>query len=185
MADPWAAALRFPMRRARGEVRDGRPGRRGSSRRGSRGHLRLSYARREQVIDVLKAAFVQGPLAKDEFDLRVGQVLASRTYAELAPLTANIPAGLTRTQRSPERMPDSANRKADKAVACVTTTVMSILAVRDDGRRGNPLEVSPFMAVFIPFLVIADGERAVAAGRDISDTAMSGDRNAVDWPPSE
>jgi Domain of unknown function (DUF1707) len=60
---------------------------------GGRGRLRGSHADREQVIDVLKAAFVQGRLTKDEFDLRVGQVLASRTYADLAALTAGIPAG--------------------------------------------------------------------------------------------
>jgi len=43
---------------------------------------------------VLKAAFVQGRLSKDEFDLRVGQALASRTFADLAVLTADLPAGL-------------------------------------------------------------------------------------------
>ena len=56
------------------------------------GHLRVSHLEREQVIDVLKAAFVQGMLAKDEFDLRVGQAFASRTYAELAAVTADLPA---------------------------------------------------------------------------------------------
>jgi DUF1707 SHOCT-like domain len=50
---------------------------------GGRGHLRASRADRDQVIDVLTAAFVQGRLAKGEFDMRVGQVLASRTYADL------------------------------------------------------------------------------------------------------
>ena len=35
-----------------------------------RGRLRVSHADREQVIDTLKAAFVRGMLAKDEFDLR-------------------------------------------------------------------------------------------------------------------
>ena len=55
---------------------------------------RASRADREQVIDLLKAAFVQGRLARDEFDARVGQALASRTYAELAVVTADIPAEL-------------------------------------------------------------------------------------------
>jgi hypothetical protein len=59
-----------------------------------RGHLRASHADRELVIGTLKAAFVQGMLAKGEFDLRIGQTLASRTYAELAALTADLPAGL-------------------------------------------------------------------------------------------
>jgi Domain of unknown function (DUF1707) len=58
------------------------------------GHLRASHADREQVIGVLKAAFVQGRLSKDELELRVGQALASRTYAELAAITADLPAGL-------------------------------------------------------------------------------------------
>ena len=61
---------------------------------GGHGQRRVSYADREQVIGTLKAAFVQGRLAKDEFDLRVGQTFASRTYAELAALTADLPAGL-------------------------------------------------------------------------------------------
>lgn len=62
---------------------------------GGRGHLRASHADREQAVGTLKAAFVQGRLTKDELDLRVGQALASRTYAELAALTADVPAGLT------------------------------------------------------------------------------------------
>jgi hypothetical protein len=61
---------------------------------GGRGHLRASHADREQVIGTLQAAFVQGMLAKDEFDLRVGQTLASPTYADLVALTADLPAGL-------------------------------------------------------------------------------------------
>jgi hypothetical protein len=59
-----------------------------------RGHMRASHADREQVIETLKAAFVQGRLDRDEFDLRVGQTFASRTYADLAARTADIPAGL-------------------------------------------------------------------------------------------
>jgi hypothetical protein len=36
------------------------------------GHLRASYADREQVIGTLKAALIQGRLAKDEFGLAGG-----------------------------------------------------------------------------------------------------------------
>jgi DNA-binding transcriptional ArsR family regulator len=59
-----------------------------------RGHLRACHADREQVIGVLKAAFVQGRLGKHELNARVGQALAARTYADLATLTADLPAGL-------------------------------------------------------------------------------------------
>jgi len=69
---------------------------------GGHGHLRVSHADRERVIGTLKAAFVQGRLAKDEFDLRVGQAFASRAYAELAALTADLPAT---TPPSPARAP--------------------------------------------------------------------------------
>jgi hypothetical protein len=57
------------------------------------GRFRASDADREQVIDTLKVAFVQGRLTKDELDARAGQTFASRTYAELAAATADIPAG--------------------------------------------------------------------------------------------
>jgi Domain of unknown function (DUF1707) len=73
--------------------------------------LRTSRADRERVIELLKAAFVQGRLAKDEFDARVGQALASRTYAELAAVGADIPAGLTAIlppARAPRRVPMNA-----------------------------------------------------------------------------
>jgi hypothetical protein len=56
--------------------------------------LRASHVDREQAISALKAAFVHGRLAKDEFDTRVGQALAARTHAELAVLTADIPVGV-------------------------------------------------------------------------------------------
>jgi hypothetical protein len=56
------------------------------------GHLRASRADREHVIAVLKTAFVQDCLTRDEFDHQVGEVLVSRTYAELAAITAEIPA---------------------------------------------------------------------------------------------
>ena len=57
------------------------------------GRLRASHADREQVIEVLKDAFAQGRLTQDELDTRAGQAFASRTYAELAALTADLPAG--------------------------------------------------------------------------------------------
>ena len=58
----------------------------------ARGHLRAAQADREQAITVLKAAYAQGRLTKDELEARAGQAFASRTYAELAVLTADLPA---------------------------------------------------------------------------------------------
>ena len=69
------------------------------------GDLRASHADREQVIGAVKVAFVQGRLTDDELDARVDQVYASRTYADLAAVTADIPTDLTgpRPARDPWR----------------------------------------------------------------------------------
>jgi Domain of unknown function (DUF1707) len=74
------------------------------------GHLRASDADREQVIGTLKAAFAQGRLTEDELDARAGQVYASRTYAELAGVTADLPVGLAGAQ--PPRDPWRATKVA-------------------------------------------------------------------------
>src|SRR6516165_9364496 len=75
---------------------------------GDRNLLRASDADREQVIAVLQAAFVAGRLTKDEFDLRLTLVFASWTHADLAVLTADIPARLATPQPpEPAREPDT------------------------------------------------------------------------------
>lgn len=60
---------------------------------GGYGHMRTSTADRERAIDVLKAGFAEGRLTQEEYTERVGRVYHSRTYAELAALTADLPAG--------------------------------------------------------------------------------------------
>ena len=79
----------------------------------ARGRLRASDADREQVIDTLKVAFAQGRLTKEELDLRAGQAFASRTYADLAAVTADLPARLAEARPQPKpsqaqgRVPES------------------------------------------------------------------------------
>jgi len=79
-----------------------------------RGHLRAAQADREQAITVLKAAYAQGRLTKDELEARAGQAFASRTYAELAALTADIPAPapVTASAGSPGRTLARATKRA-------------------------------------------------------------------------
>jgi len=50
-------------------------------------------ADRERAIDVLKAAYGEGRLTKEEFDARSARVYAARTYADLATIVADLPAG--------------------------------------------------------------------------------------------
>jgi len=89
------------------------------------GRMRASHADRDQVISALKTAFVQGRLAKDELDARVGQALASRTHAELAVITADIPAGPIGARPVPPARP----LLGVKSGVCVTTLAALLAAV--------------------------------------------------------
>lgn len=122
-----------------------------------RGHLRASHADREHVIGVLKAAFVEGMVTKHEFDLRIGQVLASRTYAELAALTADIPAGLAPTQPLAVHKRDSADKQALKAWACVTATFTAVAAIVAAATAGNAGEHEVIVALFVPMVAMLVG----------------------------
>ena len=55
----------------------------------------LSWYDREQVIRTLKAALAQGRLTEDEHDARAARASATRSRAELAALTTDLPADLT------------------------------------------------------------------------------------------
>jgi hypothetical protein len=55
-----------------------------------RNRFLASDADRERVIEMLKTAFVHGALTRDELDARTGRALASRTYGDLAALTAGL-----------------------------------------------------------------------------------------------
>lgn len=99
------------------------------------GHLRAGHADRDQTVMVLKAAFVQGRLARDEFEQRLGHALTSRTYADLSAVTADLPAGLV-LPRPPEPDRDADHRTGVKVIAALTaisTLFWLTVAVRDTG----------------------------------------------------
>jgi hypothetical protein len=52
-----------------------------------------SAADRDRTIDVLKAAYTEGRLTKDEFDARSARTMAARRYGDLAAIVADLPAG--------------------------------------------------------------------------------------------
>jgi hypothetical protein len=116
-----------------------------------RGHLRASHADRDRVVDLLKAAFVQGRLTKDEFDARVGQTFASRTYAQLAAVIADIPAGAIRARliRAPVRtQARPPMRTAVKASICAAIALVTMVAAA--------LATGGYaLVVFVPFYLMA------------------------------
>jgi Domain of unknown function (DUF1707) len=54
--------------------------------------LRASHADRDQVVELLRVAAGDGRLSPEELDDRLERALTARTYAELAALTADLPA---------------------------------------------------------------------------------------------
>jgi hypothetical protein len=127
------------------------PGDQGAADAAARGYLRASHGDREHVIDVLKVAFVRGMLTKAELDARVGQAFAARTYADLAALTADVPAGLAdavptgRAARAQTRPPVS---NATKAGICVVIAVaVAVIASIPTGGAA--------LFVFAPFYLMA------------------------------
>jgi Domain of unknown function (DUF1707) len=123
---------------------------------GARRQLRTSRADREQAVDVLKAAFVQGRLSKDEFDLRVGLVFASRTYGDLGALTADLPDSVTSAQPSPERA-----REPGRALSFKTAV------------RVGAVGAAPSMASAAVVLIQAGGVPAVAGVLVVGLTGLS------------
>jgi hypothetical protein len=93
-------------------------------RRTDRDRLRASDADREQAIDTLKTAFVQGRLAKDEFCGRAGRALAARTHGELTAITRSIP--IRQSQAPPPRAAraQDRNRMDKKTVAWLMFLVL-------------------------------------------------------------
>ena len=113
--------------------------------------LRASRADRERVIDLLKAAFVQGRLDRAEFDARIGQAVASRTYGELAAVTADLPAELIGAP--PRRPPARARRRIPFNTAVTGGACMAGLV--NAGMMAVLLIRSPVVVVlFVVFTVI-------------------------------
>ncbi len=55
--------------------------------------MRAASADRDRTMDILKAAFSEGRLTREEFDDRASRVLAAKTYGDLSALVADLPQG--------------------------------------------------------------------------------------------
>jgi hypothetical protein len=138
------------------------PGDHSAALAGGRGGLRASHADREHVIEVLKDAFVQGRLDHGQLDARVGQALASRTYAELAVLTADIPAGQAprRPARVQNRMPQSHSVRngaigAGMSVAAAAAAVLGAFTLDDQTSVAFFVLGAFIILVVVPYIIAA------------------------------
>jgi hypothetical protein len=109
-------------------------------------HMRAADADRQKIADQLKAALDEGRLSLHEYDDRVAQAYAARTYADLLDLVTDLPApGLNAAEVSAQRRADL-RREARKlptalvvlwtiwaAIAAVNVAVWALVEVTVDG----------------------------------------------------
>jgi Domain of unknown function (DUF1707)/Domain of unknown function (DUF4190) len=124
---------------------------------------RVSDADRERAIDVLKAAFAEGCLTREEHAERVERAYGSRTCPELAAVSGDLPAGPlgalpSLAQRDPARpLPRPAGRTNPLAIASLACGLIPVLPatlaaivlgvaarhqIRQTGERGAGLAAS-------------------------------------------
>src|SRR5207248_10772929 len=127
--------------------------------------FRAGHADRELVVEALKDAFVQGRLTRDELGARAGRALTARTCAELAALTAAIPAAAGPTSHPvPTRLPAPARPSARarrrplarKAAGSGSCLIIAAVAARVAGLVDpGPPAPSPYHSWAPLFLFVA------------------------------
>jgi hypothetical protein len=146
------------------------------------GRLRAGHADRELVIEALKDAFVQGRLTRDELGARAGRALAARTSAELAALTADIPAGA-----GPARPPTPVRRwpLARAAAGSGGCLLLAFAAAWVGGHLDHPLGPSPYKSWMGPCFFVALVALVAALGIVIYGvgTSMEQRRSRRQLPP--
>ncbi len=96
----------------------------GPPERPDAGQLRVSDADRHRVAELLREAAGEGRLDLDELDERLAAAYAAKTYADLVPITADLPA-------HPQAAPPAAARSHLPA----TVTHDSSLAIMSETKR--------------------------------------------------
>ena len=145
-----------------------------------------SAADRDRMIEVLKTAFGEGRLTKDEFDERCTQVMDARTYGDLAPIVADLPggAGLGTAPPMPyqpyEPVMDRTSGLAAGALVCgilelftvgltaIPAVILGHMArneIRETGKRGDGMALT---GLVLGYLAIAGWVIAIAAAASIT-----------------
>ena len=131
------------------------PGNEMTERAADGGRFRASQADRERAIEVLKVAFVEERLSKDELDLRVGRALAARTYAELGAVTSDLhisPTAGRAAAPGPASTPARTLAKAaGRAGVCMLAAfvIVGVVALANAGERSVGLALMAMVAAVI------------------------------------
>lgn len=136
------------------------------------GRMRASNADRERVVTLLQAAFAEGRLGRDEFGERVGGALTASTYADLAALTADIPAKLAGAPRPPAAARARRPLSRRTVTGCWTLVTLAVM-VADAALTSNAagptaglslVFIAAFVVAFVSWLHAMSVHRGDAAG---------------------
>ncbi|MER7765473.1 DUF1707 domain-containing protein [Kitasatospora sp. NPDC096140] len=93
--------------------------------------LRASHADRDRMVEILRDAAADGRLDAEELEERLERALTARTFADLAPLTEDLPVAPLVPPTVPARLfavPDHASLPAAAAPAAMAATPASVPA---------------------------------------------------------
>ena len=128
-----------------------------------RRHMRISDADRDQVAEMLREAAGQGRLTLDELDQRLEHAYAAKTYADLEPVTRDLPAA-----GSAGLAPAGMAGFPDARVGGTPGSKISV-AVMSEARRSGPWVV-PGTYVAVAFMggVVLDLRQARFSEREVT-----------------
>jgi hypothetical protein len=107
--------------------------------------MRASDIDRDRVAGILREAAAEGRLTMEELDERLDSVYAAKTYAELEPITHDLPDPGTPHVPAPSAAPvNGAHRFGDKPTSSVAVAFMGSFS-----RRGDWVVPKDFTAVTV------------------------------------
>ena len=115
-----------------------------------RGSMRASDADRERVANILREAAGDGRLTMEELDERLDAVYAAKTYAELEPITRDLPA--TGTAHAP--VPAQSSAVQESRIGGVASSEGAFAILGGFSRKGDWVVPKDFTA----FAFMAGGE---------------------------
>jgi hypothetical protein len=153
--------------------------------------LRASDSDREQLVDVLKAAFSEGRLTQDEYTARMEQAYTAKTYGELRTLVGDLPSPVPQVPytftRYQQQRPTNSLAVASMVFGLATplfglTALPAVILghkargqIRRTGEKGNGMAVTGLVigwAAIGLFVLLVTLGVLVAAGTHGSSTAI-------------
>lgn len=129
--------------------------------------LRASDADRDRVADQLREALAEGRLSPEEHAERIDAVYAAKTYAELAPIVADLPA--TGRPEQPRPTMDVAGGGAAASLPTPVRHAANIVAIFSGADRKGRWLVDPHTSVVSVFGgVELDLRQAVLSQREVA-----------------